>query len=91
MTGHLLMDRDVISKKLFSGAADHDLDVRDTGSGEQTRQNNRLKSFESGSASFDFRSHDGAFPRFNERSSQFFNVCFAIEIAGRLRLLQAIR
>ena len=91
MTGHLLMDRDVISKNFFQARRNYDFDVRDRGSGEQTRQNNRLKSFESGSASFDFRSHDGAFPRFNERSSQFFNVCFAIEIAGRLRLLQAIR
>lgn len=91
MTGHLLMGRDVISKNFFQARRIMILTSETGGSGEQTRQNNRLKSFESGPASFDFRSHDGAFPRFNERSSQFFNVCFAIEIAGRLRLLQAIR
>ena len=58
-------------------------------SGEQTRQNNRLISLEGGAASIDFRSHDGALPRFNERSSKFFNVGLAIQFAGFLRLLQA--
>jgi hypothetical protein len=48
------MDRDMSSKNFFQARRNYDFDVRDRGSGEQTRQNNRLKSFESGAASFNF-------------------------------------